>query len=137
LDLKEIQKTIKSFIDSINRHSVEDLCALISEDHLFIDALGGLARGRETLRQGWTRYFRMFPDYRIEQEEITQSGNVAGIFGTARGTYAPNGILKSENRWEIPAAWKGVVKEGLVSEWRIYCNIDTVLKIMERTKGRT
>jgi ketosteroid isomerase-like protein len=129
-------RTIQSFIDSINRHSVEGLCALISEDHVFIDALGGVARGKETLRRGWTGYFRMFPDYQIIQEKTTQSGNVIGIFGTARGTYAPDGILKSENRWEIPAAWEGVVSAGLVSEWRIYGNIETVLKIMERTKGK-
>jgi hypothetical protein len=135
LDSENTLQTIQSFIDSINRHSVEELCALISEDHVFIDALGGVARGRETLRRGWTGYFRMFPDYRIEQEGTTQSENIVGIFGTARGTYAPGGILKSENRWEIPAAWKGVVKEGLVSEWRIYYNIETVLKIMEKTKG--
>lgn len=134
---KDTTRTVRRFIDCINHHQVDALCGLMAEDHVFIDALGNAAKGRETLRRGWTEYFRMFPDYQMDPGEMTSVGSIIGIFGTARGTYAPDGILRAENRWEIPAAWKAVVHEGLVSEWRVYCNIEMVLKIVEKTKGKT
>lgn len=134
MDGKDTTEMVRRFINCINRHQVDALCGLMTEDHVFVDALGTTVKGRETLRQGWTEYFRMFPDYQMVPGEMTGAGDIIGVFGTARGTYAPDGILKSENHWEIPAAWKAVVHEGLVSEWRVYCNIETVVKIVEKSK---
>jgi len=41
-----------------------------------------------------------------------------------------NGKLLRENSWEITAAWKAVVKDGLAAEWRVYCNDNPARKIM-------
>ena|SRR5580704_8845792 len=48
----------------------------------------------------------------------------------ARGTLAVNGKLLRENSWEITAAWKAVVQDGLAAEWRVYCNDNPARKIM-------
>jgi len=119
-----------AFVDRINCHDVGGLVALMTEDHCFVDGLGQVVRGRERMETGWVGYFGWFPDYSIKINDILSKGNVVGLFGTAQGTYLANGKLLPENHWEIPAAWKVVVKRGHVSEWRVYADNEPVWKIM-------
>ena len=119
-----------AFVARINAHDVDGLVALMTPDHLFVDALDHSFRGAEQMRQGWKFYFAMFPDYAIEVTDEFSRGDVVAMFGKARGTFAVNGNLARENFWEIPAAWKAVVKEGRVAEWRVYCDNDPARKIM-------
>jgi len=50
-----------AFVDRINCHDVGGLVALMTEDHLFVDGLGQVVRGREQMEKGWLRYFSWFP----------------------------------------------------------------------------
>ena len=62
-----------------------------------------------------------------------------GLFGTARATYAPGGSFAPENRWEIPAAWSVVVRDGRIAEWQVYADNSPVYRILEaarRTKDQ-
>ena len=119
-----------AFVTKINEHDVPGLVALMTPDHVFVDALNNTFRGTDQIRKGWKIYFSMFPDYAIEVRDELDRNNVVAMFGTARGTFAMNGNLLRENSWEIPAAWKAVVKDGLVAEWRVYCDNDPARKIM-------
>ncbi|HTV60171.1 MAG TPA: hypothetical protein VMJ93_14965 [Verrucomicrobiae bacterium] len=53
-----------------------------------------------------------------------------------RGTLAVNGRLAKEHSWEIPAAWRAVVKDGLIAEWQVYCDNEPVRKIMAEIASR-
>ena len=119
-----------AFVDMINRHDVDGLVAMLTEDHCFVDGLGQVVRGREQVKKGWVAYFGWFPDYSIQVDDILSKGNVVGLFGTAQGTYSVNGELLPRNHWEVPAAWKAVVLDGCVSEWRVYADNEPVWKIM-------
>jgi ketosteroid isomerase-like protein len=119
-----------AFVAKINEHDVDGLVALMTPDHVFVDALNTTFHGADQMRQGWKFYFAMFPDYAIEVKEVLDRDNVVAMFGTARGTFAVNGKLLRENFWEILAAWKAVVKDGRVAEWRVYCDNDPARKIM-------
>jgi ketosteroid isomerase-like protein len=119
-----------AFVAKINAHDVDGLVALMTPDHVFVDALNNSFRGAEQMRQGWKFYFGMFPDYAIEVTDEFNRGDLVAMFGKARGTFAVNGKSPRENSWEIPAAWKAVVKEGRVAEWRVYCDNDPARKIM-------
>ncbi len=119
-----------AFVAKINSHDVDGLVALMTPDHLFVDALGTPFRGAAQMRQGWKGYFALFPDYAIEVTDEFSRSDVAAMFGKALGTFAVNGKLARENSWEIPAAWRAVVKEGRVAEWRVYCDNDPARKIM-------
>jgi len=123
---------VLSFIQSINRHNVVKLGELMSEDHLFVDALGETVKGREQMCNAWEAYFRINPDYEITVENLLQKGDIVGVFGTARGTCAVNGRLLAENRWKIPAAWKAVVKKNLIAEWRVYADNEPLRVILGR-----
>ena len=122
--------TVLSFLERINQHEVEGLVALLTEDHLFVDALGARVRGREAMRTAWASYFHFFPDYIVSWTEIMQKGAAVGVFGSARGTYCAGGAPSEENRWEIPAAWKAVVRDSRIAEWRVYCDNEPVRRIM-------
>jgi ketosteroid isomerase-like protein len=119
-----------AFAARINQHDVDGIVALMTPDHVFVDALNKTFRGAEQMRQGWQAYFKWFPDYAIEVTDEFSRGDVAALFGKARGTFAVNDKLVRENFWEIPAAWRAVVKDGRVAEWRIYCDNDPARKIM-------
>ncbi len=119
-----------AFVAKINAHDVDGLVTLMTPDHVFIDALNNTFRGADQMRQGWKGYFTLFPDYAIEVTDEFHHDDVVAMFGKARGTFAVNGKLARENFWEIPAAWRAVVKDGRVAEWRVYCDNDPARKIM-------
>ena len=119
-----------AFVARINDRDVAGLVALMSPDHTFVDGLGNSFAGRDKMRQGWIGYFQLFPDYAIEMTQEFVRDNQVALFGKARGTFAVNGKLAKENSWEIPAAWKAIVKDGLIAEWRVYCDNDPARKIM-------
>lgn len=119
-----------AFVDRINCHDVAGLAALMAEDHRFVDGLGQELRGREQMEQGWRGYFAWFPDYSITVENALSDGNVVVLLGTAQGTYAKNRNAPPDNHWEIPAAWKAVIQNECVAEWRVYADNEPVWKIM-------
>jgi ketosteroid isomerase-like protein len=122
MDTKDPTAVVLQFIDRVNAADVDRLCALMTEDHVFVDGLGNRFVGRDKMRAGWRGYFTWFPDYRISHEEVLQDRNVVAIFGTASGTYAVGGRLLKENHWEVPAAWKAIVRDGEIAEWHVYCD---------------
>ena len=124
------KSVVLAFLEKINAHDVDGLCALMAPDHVFVDSDGSRVAGREAMRAGWAKYLEWFPDYRIAWEEILAHGDVVAIFGTARGTYTGDGRQAGRKPWEIPAAWKAVVRNGRVVEWRVYANVDAVRKQM-------
>jgi len=123
-------RTALKFVNEINRHDIESLVALLSDDHLFVDGLGQELRGKEKLRETWRAYFRDFPDYHLAVKEWFQNGRVVGMFGTASGTWAVGSDLTVQNRWKIPAAWRAVVRDHQVVQWQVFADPEPVWKIM-------
>lgn len=118
------------FIERINASDVDGICNLMTDDHVFFDGLGNRFAGKENMRAGWKMYFSWFPDYRISHEEIFRERNIVAVFGFASATYAVNGKLPAENHWQVPAAWKAVVRDAKIAEWRVYCDNQPARKLM-------
>ena len=114
------------FVRAINRQDVEALAESMAAEHRFIDSLGGVLAGREKVQTAWAAYFRMVPDYAIAVEETLCDGPVVVMLGVARGTYAPDGQLREENRWETPAALRAFIEDGKVAEWRVYADNEPI-----------
>ena len=129
MDLKNI---VLEFISRINAGDVDSLCALMTEDHLFVDCLGRKTIGREVMREGWAHYFLWFPDYRIKVIDVLSSSDTVAIFGEASGTFHFDGLPVKDGSWKTPAAWKAVVKDALVAEWRVYTDNKPVYEILAR-----
>ena len=107
----------------------------MTEDHVFIDSLGQVVRGREKMRAGWRGYFGFCPDYWISQKEILADGNVVAVFCAAGGTIADRGDLPPANKWRTPAAWLAIVEDGVVKEWRVYADNKPVYDIIAANKS--
>ena len=118
------------FIKRINTRDVDAICELMTADHVFQDALGKRLLGRETMRGGWRAYFTMVPDYQVHAEEFFQTGERLAILGTASGSYAGHAGAPAAKFWEVPAAWRAVIRDGLIAEWRVYADNQPLRKLM-------
>jgi ketosteroid isomerase-like protein len=118
------------FIRCINSGDVDAICDLMTAEHVFQDALGERFIGREKMRDGWRGYFKTIAQYQIHAEEFFQTGERLAIFGSASGIYIANGTASPDNFWEVPAAWRAVIRDGLVAEWRVYADNQPLRKLM-------
>ena len=118
------------FIKRINAGNADTICELMTADHIFQDALGERFIGRDKMREGWRIYFKMVADYQVHADEFFQTGERLAIFGTASGTYAGAGEATSAKFWKVPAAWRVVVRDGLVAEWCVYADNQPLRKLM-------
>ena len=122
----------QAFVRAINRQDVDGLVALMTPAYRFVDSLGNAVEGREKMRGGWAAYFGMVPDYSIAIEETFCDGSVIVMLAVAEGTYAPNGELRLENRWNTPEAIRVHVDDGLVTEWRVYADNEPIRAQMRK-----
>jgi len=113
----------RAFAEAINRQSPDDLAALMTEDHLFIDSLGNRVRGREAMRAGWRGYFSLVPDYTVTVEETYSAGDVVVMLGTAQGTTLGG-------QWQTPAAWRAEIRGSQIAAWRVYADNEPIRKLL-------
>lgn len=125
-------EVFEEFVEAINQHDVDHLCRLMTEDHRFVDSLGVEFRGREVMRQGWAAYFSMVPDYAIDLKESIAQGGLVVATGIARGTYSPDGKLRSDDGWSTPAAWRAVVEGGCMATWQVYADNEPLRKLLRK-----
>jgi len=123
-------ETVQRFIDRINARDVEGLSVLMTTDHRFIDPLGSVIVGRETMREGWRQYFQMVPDYHIEIARSFTDGAEVALFGSAGGTYSRDGQMRAADAWHTPAAWHAVIRDNLVAEWQVYADNEPIRQLM-------
>ena len=117
--------TFMEFVAAINRHDVEALAALMTPDHVFVDSWGQRVEGATPMEAGWRAYFAMCPDYWIRTDDVVAEGGLVLAVGEAGGTI--DGIP-----WHTPAAWKAVVRDGKVTEWRVFADNKPVFEILAK-----
>ena len=131
---------VTAFIERINAADVAGLYELMTEDHIFQDALGERFIGRDKMRHGWTSYFSMVGNYKVFVREHFLREDCVAMFGTASGSYpaaaaspaAPPGASSVPPQfWEVPAAWHVVTRGGQVAEWRVYADNLPLRKLMK------
>jgi ketosteroid isomerase-like protein len=113
------------FVAAINRHDAPALALLMTPDHVFVDSLGHRVEGAAPTEAGWRGYFAMCPDYWIRTEYVHAEDAVVLATGEAGGTI--NGIA-----WQTPAAWKAVIREGKIAEWRVFADNKPVYEILAK-----
>jgi GNAT superfamily N-acetyltransferase/ketosteroid isomerase-like protein len=106
---------VMRFNDCINDQDADGLHALMTEDHKFIDSSGDVDCGREEMTQGWRDFFKSFPDYRNLFSCVEARDDFVVILGRSVCKYEP---------LHGPAIWTAKVRDGLMSEWRVYHDTD-------------
>jgi len=111
-----------AFVARVNAHDVAGLSDLLTDDHVFIDALDNRGAGRDAMRAGWKQYFALVPDYWITVETVVEEDGLVALFGRAGGTFAGSIPEGESGRWEVPAAWLARIRDGRVAMWRVYAD---------------
>jgi SnoaL-like domain len=126
---------ILDFVSAINNADVEKMGSLMAPDHIFIDSQDNVMKGRENMKQAWNGYFNIFPDYKIEINEIIEKDSLICMLGYASGTFKNLITVKNTNHWRIPAAWKAIVSEDHIKHWQVYADNSVVIEIVNRNKN--
>jgi ketosteroid isomerase-like protein len=122
------------FVEAINAHDPRRIVELMTPDGEFVDSLG-VSFGQDVLLDAWREYFRMIPDYSISVDESVSRGELVVLLGTAQGTYAPDGVLRPENRFRVHAAWRAIVRGGGIATWRVFADNKPVYDLMRAHKA--
>jgi limonene-1,2-epoxide hydrolase len=122
------------FVKAINDHDVDEIINLMSEDHIFIDAIDNKSVGKKGMKEGWKGYYELFPDYQIEISDITENASTIGLFGYVIATYKNLTNKLNSNFWRIPASWKAIVENNKIKHWQVYCDYSSLFKIIEKNE---
>lgn len=90
---------------------------------MFVDSLGNRVNGAKSMEAGWRGYFTMCPDYWIRADRLMVDGDTMLLAGEAGGTI-------DGQSWRIPAAWKVVIRDSRVVEWRVFADNKPVYEIL-------
>lgn len=99
------------FNECINNRNLTGLGELMTEDHVFIDIPGEVHKGRDMMVPGWFSFFRNYPDYRNNFTHIEVKEGLVIMVGFSEC---------SHEQLDGPAIWTAKIRDGLVSEWRVY-----------------
>ena len=124
---------VRALIRAINARRVDRIVALLTDNHRFIDSLGNVVRGSKDVATGFAAYFQMVPDYRIDVAHTLAEGNTVLVWGSARGSYVPQGRDTAISHWQVPAAWRAIVRQGRVAEWQVYADNEPVRALMRES----
>jgi ketosteroid isomerase-like protein len=119
-----------AFVARINEHDLVGLSELMTDDHVFIDALDNRVAGRAAMRSAWEQYFALVPDYWIKVDKTLQDAGVVALFGVAGGTYGGGSSGGQKGPWQIPAAWLAETRDGQVAMWRVYADNLPIRRLM-------
>lgn len=122
-----------TFAARINAHDLAGLAELMTEDHVFADALDRRVSGRAPTQSAWQQYFALVPDYWVEVEHTLECGPLVALFGSAGGSYAEGSGGRVQ--WSVPAAWLAKVRDGQVELWRVYADNLPLRKLMGAERG--
>ncbi|MFZ3375055.1 MAG: nuclear transport factor 2 family protein [Chthoniobacterales bacterium] len=127
------QKVAEQFITAINAHDVECLATLMTSDHRFIDSLGAVVEGRNSMRDGWKFYFAMVSDYHLEISRFFRAEAAKDetmLVGVASGSYWSDDLKRPNSGWSIPVALRAVVRDGQIAEWQVYADNEPIRQQM-------
>lgn len=121
------QTTFCEFVERINARDPERLADLMTDAHRFTDSNGHVVEGKLVMLEGWREYFAWFPDYHILIDLAVQDGHSVLACGRASATYRDGGAF------DLPAAFRAVIRDGLVEEWQVYCDTREPYELINRS----
>jgi len=127
------QKVAEQFVTAINAHDVERLASLMTSDHRFIDSLGAVVEGRDSMRDGWKFYFAMVSDYHLEINRCFNAETAKDetmLAGIASGSCWSDGLKQPNSGWSTPVALRAVVRDGQIAEWQVYADNEPIRQQM-------
>ena len=97
-------------LEAFNRHDFEALLALVDPDVDFADLIvevegGGPFHGHEGFRSWWEGYLLIFPDLRLEIDELRDLGDLTLVHGRVHGRGTESEVSFEQTFWTL-AHWR-------------------------------
>jgi steroid delta-isomerase-like uncharacterized protein len=84
---EEAKRVIDDFIAAVSSHDVDKIAICFAEDCVYQDmALGGIMRGREAVKAGYSDIFATIPDFKLEILSLFIADNWVGSEWVMTGT---------------------------------------------------
>lgn len=103
---------VNSFNEAFNRHDIDGLAALLTEDTVFEDTSpapdGRRIQGRAAVVEFWHGWFAHNPDAQFEAEEVIVSGNRAVVLWVYRK-------VRNSQPWHLRGVDIFTVRDGKVA----------------------
>ena len=128
----ETREVIEAFVAAVNSGRPEKIVGAMDPEAVFIDSLGARIAGRAALLDGWRFYLRLFPDYRVEIEEMLVEERSALLHGWAGGSLHRAGQKVENGGWRIPAAWRAVTDSRRVTVWQVFADNSPVAALLNK-----
>jgi uncharacterized protein (TIGR02246 family) len=128
------KNTVLSFIDRINAHDVDGIVALLTDDYTFVNSSGDHFEGRQFMRDTWAAQFAEHPDFQINVQRVVADDEAVAVFGMSTGTYAPDGALRDETHWEVPAAFLCIPRGNKIARVQVFSDSSIVYDLI---RGRS
>lgn len=91
----------------------------MTKDHVSIDIPGTVHEGRAAMTTGWFDFFKNYPDYRNNFTHIEVKEGLVIMIGFSECSFKP---LDGASIWTVK------IRDGLVTEWRVYDDNDEIRK---------
>jgi steroid delta-isomerase-like uncharacterized protein len=130
-----LETTIRRYADAWNRHDVEAILALHTDDAVFENhTSGGLAVGKDEIRKLIEGVFATFPDLKFATRRLYLGEGVAVLEWTATATHAKP--VTRAGRTFPPSgkelSWNGLdvmpMRDGLVARKDVYADSISFLR---------
>ena len=84
---REVKRVLYDLVAAISSHDAEKIAACFTEDCFYEDvALGGVMRGREAVKAGYSDIFAVIPDFKVEILGLFVAGFRVGSEWVMTGT---------------------------------------------------
>jgi len=109
---QETRAVVEHFNDAFNRHDIDGVAALLTEDTVFEDTSpvpdGRRIEGKAAVVEFWRNWFARNPDARFEAEDIIVGGNRATVLWVYRK-------MRDGQPWHLRGVDIFTVREGKVA----------------------
>jgi ketosteroid isomerase-like protein len=126
-----------AFIEAINAHDVTQIVERLAADYEFVNSSGDHFQGERFMRDEWTAQFAKHPDFRIRVGRVVADEDAVAVFGYSEGTYAPDGVMRPENRWSVPAAFLLMSRDGKISYFESFSDASMVYDLIQASQQAT
>lgn len=104
------------FVAAINDGDLDQLTALMTDDHRLCVLTEPPLVGRDANRTAWSGYLNSFPVYRIHLQQVAARGGEVAALGSTTGSHL--GLPDDEERL-LTMIWLASVTDGRLTEWRL------------------
>jgi ketosteroid isomerase-like protein len=111
MNLIDPKITALQYNEFINSQNVEGLASLMPEDFIFVPISGNIEKGKESMVQGWRRFFEEYTDYRNIFTRVESRDNLVILIGYSTCSYDP---------LDGPSIWTATIVNDMVKDWCIY-----------------